>query len=385
MVLEDTDHDGVCDSYKVFVQDKDLFAPLGIAKLGNKLYVSQSPNVWVYTIDDSGDSPKPVGKPELIFTGFGGNNHDHGVHAFVFGPDGLLYFNTGNEGNNGYIKYADGTPVTDTFGSEIGRQAKVHRGKPKGRDNLGFQEGMAFRWDPSAKKFEVVGYNFRNNYERRRRLLRHRLAVRQRRRRQPRRPHQLRHGGRQLRLSTSRAAPTGAATAANLGQTRSAALAPARPRRRAQHAPHRQGSPTGICVYEGKLLPEEIPGRAAPLPTPAPTSSAPTSLAASDQPKASMNSDEEKKPSPGTEARLQGEVVEMIKASDNWFRPSDVCVAPDGSRLRLRLVRPRRRRPRHRRPQRPAPPRPRHRLRPRASSRRKRSSTWTASPDRSRR
>ena len=30
MVLSDTDHDGVCDSYKVFVQDKDLFAPLGI-------------------------------------------------------------------------------------------------------------------------------------------------------------------------------------------------------------------------------------------------------------------------------------------------------------------------------------------------------------------
>src|SRR6185295_17564325 len=54
MVLEDTDHDGVCDSYKVFVQDPQLFAPLGIAKLGNKLYVSQSPNVWVYTIDESG-------------------------------------------------------------------------------------------------------------------------------------------------------------------------------------------------------------------------------------------------------------------------------------------------------------------------------------------
>jgi hypothetical protein len=25
-------------------------------------------------------------------------DHDHGVHAFVFGPDGKLYFNMGNEG-----------------------------------------------------------------------------------------------------------------------------------------------------------------------------------------------------------------------------------------------------------------------------------------------
>ena len=41
--------------------------------------VSQSPNVLIYTIDDSGD--KPVGPPQVIFTGFGGNNHDHGVHA----------------------------------------------------------------------------------------------------------------------------------------------------------------------------------------------------------------------------------------------------------------------------------------------------------------
>ena len=65
MILEDTQHTGVCDSYKVFVQDKRLYAPLGICKLGNKLYVAQSPNVFVYTIDESGD--KPVGEPKVLF------------------------------------------------------------------------------------------------------------------------------------------------------------------------------------------------------------------------------------------------------------------------------------------------------------------------------
>ena len=32
LILEDTDGDGVCDSSKVFVQEKELVAPLGIVK-----------------------------------------------------------------------------------------------------------------------------------------------------------------------------------------------------------------------------------------------------------------------------------------------------------------------------------------------------------------
>src|SRR4051794_40759559 len=86
MILEDADGDGRCDSYKVFYQDPSLFAPLGICKAGNKLYVAQSPNLLVFTIDAAGD--KPVGKPEVLFTGFTGVNHDHGLHAAVVGPDG---------------------------------------------------------------------------------------------------------------------------------------------------------------------------------------------------------------------------------------------------------------------------------------------------------
>src|SRR4051812_37430008 len=164
MILEDTDQDGVCDSYKVFVQDKALFAPLGICKLGNKLYVSQSPNVWVYTIDESGD--KPVGKPEVIFTGFGGVNHDHGVHAVVFGPDGRLYFNTGNEGTHGsLLMHGDKTPIVDVFGSQIGAKATLYKGKPKQSGQSVPREGMAFRCNVDGSDFNVLAYNFRNNYE----------------------------------------------------------------------------------------------------------------------------------------------------------------------------------------------------------------------------
>ena len=55
VVLEDTDGDGKADESKVFVEDKDLVAPLGIAVIGNKVYVSCSPNLIVYTDNDGDD------------------------------------------------------------------------------------------------------------------------------------------------------------------------------------------------------------------------------------------------------------------------------------------------------------------------------------------
>ena len=54
MILEDTDKDGKADKSTVFVEDPDLISPLGIAVVGNKVIVSCSPNLIVYT-DDNGD------------------------------------------------------------------------------------------------------------------------------------------------------------------------------------------------------------------------------------------------------------------------------------------------------------------------------------------
>ena len=41
VILEDKDGDGVAETSKVFVQDSDLTAPLGISVIGNKVIVSQ--------------------------------------------------------------------------------------------------------------------------------------------------------------------------------------------------------------------------------------------------------------------------------------------------------------------------------------------------------
>src|SRR5205807_1026669 len=71
------------------------------------------------------------------------------------------------------------------------------------------------------------------------------------------------------------------------------------------------GSPTGICVYEGKLLPKKYQGQLLH------TDAGPRHVRAYClTPKGASYSVERE---------------DIVTSSDNWFRPSDVCVAPDGS------------------------------------------------------
>ena len=51
VILEDTDQDGRADKVKVFDQSPQIRVPLGIAVLGDKVYVSQAPDLIVYTKD----------------------------------------------------------------------------------------------------------------------------------------------------------------------------------------------------------------------------------------------------------------------------------------------------------------------------------------------
>ena len=95
MILEDTDQDGNADKSTVFVEDQDLISPVGIAVIGNKVIVSCSPNMIIYTDENGDDKPD---KKEIFLTGFGGKDHDHSLHAVYAGPDGNWYFNVGNAG-----------------------------------------------------------------------------------------------------------------------------------------------------------------------------------------------------------------------------------------------------------------------------------------------
>jgi putative membrane-bound dehydrogenase-like protein len=162
LILTDTNGDGRADSTKVFVQDKDLRAPLGLAVIGNRVIVSASPHLIVYTDDNGDDRPD---KKEILLTGFGGLDHDHGLHALVAGPDGRWYFNAGNAGPH---------MVTDRSGWTLRAGSLYTGGTPYNLKNQGgmpsddgrvWTGGLALRIEPDGTRLTVLAHNFRNAYE----------------------------------------------------------------------------------------------------------------------------------------------------------------------------------------------------------------------------
>lgn len=162
VILEDTDGDGRADSSKVFVQDEDLVAPLGIAVLGNKVYVSASPTVYVYTDTDGDDR---ADEREVFLTGFGGLDHDHGLHALVAGPDGRLYFNAGNAGPHIVTDKADWTLRAGSIYSGGSPYMEGNQPGLVSDDGRVWTGGVQLRIDPDGTGLEVLADNFRNAYE----------------------------------------------------------------------------------------------------------------------------------------------------------------------------------------------------------------------------
>lgn len=162
MILEDTDQDGKADRSKVFVEDKDLISPVGIAVIGNKVIISCSPNLIVYTDYNGDDKPD---KKEILLTGFGGKDHDHSLHSVTAGPGGNWYFNMGNAGphivtdksgwtlRSGSI-YTGGSPYNDK-----------NEGSRKSDDGKVWVGGLALRINPDGSGLKVLAHNFRNSYE----------------------------------------------------------------------------------------------------------------------------------------------------------------------------------------------------------------------------
>ncbi|MEX0894554.1 MAG: PVC-type heme-binding CxxCH protein, partial [Balneolaceae bacterium] len=144
VILEDTNGDGKADSEKVFYQGREIDSALGIMVLGNQVIVSRSPHVFIFT-DTTGNDQADT--KEILFSGIGGEQHDHGVHAFVMGPDGKFYFNAGDQGQ--YIHDAEGELIVDQAGNRV-----ITDGNP-------YRKGMIFRVNRDGSEFEVLAHNFR--------------------------------------------------------------------------------------------------------------------------------------------------------------------------------------------------------------------------------
>jgi putative membrane-bound dehydrogenase-like protein len=297
LILEDTKGTGVCDKVTTFYQGKDVDSAMGICVLGNKVIVSASPNILVFTFDEN----DKVTKKEVLFTKTGVSQHDHTAHSFVFGPDGRLYWNFGNEGHAVHDK--NGKPVVDLAGNVVN-----DKGKP-------YRQGMVFRCEMDGSNFEVLGHNFRNNYE---------VAVDSfgtmwqsdnddDGNRGVRINYVMEYGNygyvdemtgagwRVPRTNMEKEIPlrhwhlNDPGVVPNLLQTY-------------------QGSPTGICVYEGTLLPKVFHNQ----------------MIHCDAGPSIVRSYPVVPDGAGYKVTQIVNILDGAK-KNNWFRPADVCVAPDGS------------------------------------------------------
>jgi putative membrane-bound dehydrogenase-like protein len=302
VIVEDSDHDGKADKTHVFFQGHEVDSAHGICVLptpdgkGLRAIVSVGDKVWNF-YDKDGDLT--ADDKQLMFSGIDGTQHDHGIHAFVFGPDGKLYFNFGNAGRR--IKDKDGNPIVDKMGNVVDDSRKP------------YQEGMIFRCDLDGSNFETLAWNFRNNWE---------VTVDS-------------FGGlwqsdndddgnRGVRINYVveygnygyKDEKTGAGWQAY--RTGWEEEIPLRhwhlndPGVMPNMLQTGAGAPTGICLYEGTLLPETYRGQ------PIHCDAGPNVVRAY--------------PAAQVGAGYTATMANVLQgARDNWFRPSDVCVAPDGS------------------------------------------------------
>lgn len=287
VILTDKDGDGKADESSVFYQGKELYGPLGVcvaaspsktAKGGYsyKVFVCQSPDILVF--EDADGDGKADGPPKKFLTGIRGFDHDHGVHGINFGPDGKLYFTIGDAGVES-LQSSDG------------------KGRKWQSNNTDCQAGTVWKCDIDGKNLELIAHNFRNNYE----CCDNSFG-------EVWLSDNDDDGNQQTRICFVMPGGNYGYFPRGAGQTHWHEEQPG-----IVHKTLRTGfgSPTGITFYEGTLLPEKYRGQLLH------TDAGPRELRCF-----------HKKPK-GAGFELEKE--NLITSADNWFRPSDVCVAPDGS------------------------------------------------------
>jgi len=168
VVLEDTTGSGKADKSTVFIQDKNLLSPLGLAVLDNKVYVSQPPDLLVYT-DVNGDRKfdPAVDKSEALLSGFNGRNHDHSLHSVTAGPDGLLYWSQGNTcalfTDRSGKTFRIGSPYVHGSGKQVVDPSTI--AGQKSDDGHVWIGGFTARMNPDGTNVAIIGHNYRNSYE----------------------------------------------------------------------------------------------------------------------------------------------------------------------------------------------------------------------------
>jgi putative membrane-bound dehydrogenase-like protein len=158
-VLQDTDGDGSADSSHVFVREKELECPMGVAVFDNVVLVSNTPNLIKY-VDVNRDLKfdPAVDTREVFLSGFEQQQHDHSLHSVYAGPDGRWYFSNGNCG----ALFSDKSGGTFRIGGAYLNNPYTGAKSDDGHVYVG---GFTASIDPSGHGARILGHGYRNSFE----------------------------------------------------------------------------------------------------------------------------------------------------------------------------------------------------------------------------
>ncbi|MDG3006926.1 PVC-type heme-binding CxxCH protein [Paludisphaera mucosa] len=288
-ILEDTDGDGKADKVTVFA-DRIFPIPMGMAVeeryddsgkyRGCRVYVGNSPNILV--LEDTDGDDKADNRFNLL-TGFGGIDSDHGVHGMTLGLDGKLYFTHG-----------DG--CCSVQGDRSERYQNFDVVDKSGRHVVADKYANTLRVNRDGTEFEVVCDGQRNNYETCRDAF-----------------------GNGFTSDNDDDGNRGCRVIHTMDGGRFGYKTPGSPRHWGEDVPGMvpklvgtgNGSPCGIAVYEGRLLPAGYFG----------------GLFEAEAGTRQINFF----PLTRHGATFRTESKVLLASDDPWFRPVDMTVAPDGS------------------------------------------------------
>ena len=148
LILEDTNHDGIADTKKVFMEGIPF--PSAIAVGHGGVYVGAPPNLlFIPNNNDVADEENI----KVLLTGWGIRDRHETINSLHWGPDGWLY---GLEG------FATPSKIRKPKGE--GRIYKHREAFPEGLlDGDGvYIDGGVWRYHPLKDRFEVVAHGFSN-------------------------------------------------------------------------------------------------------------------------------------------------------------------------------------------------------------------------------
>lgn len=150
LILEDTDHDGVADSRKVFMEGIAFPAALAVGLGG--VFVGAPPNL-LFIPDKNGDDKADVDDIEVRLTGWGIRDRHETLNSFHWGPDGWLY---------GCQGFATPSKIRKPTG-----KGRLYRHKDPFPEDILQGDGVdinggVWRYHPTKDRFEVVAHGFSN-------------------------------------------------------------------------------------------------------------------------------------------------------------------------------------------------------------------------------